>query len=161
MNSIHQFIVPSIEGGIIDFSNYRGIKILIVNTASECGYTPQYAQLQELYNQFKDKLVVVGVPSNDFGGQEPGDNQQIKEFCTIRYGVTFPLTAKQVVKGQGQSSLYQWLTNKDKNGVKDIDIQWNFHKIVLDENGLLINDFAPHISPFDDDLISSLGIQLS
>jgi glutathione peroxidase len=158
MNSIHQFSVPAIDGGTINFSDFKGKKILLVNTASECGFTPQYTQLQELHDNFKNKVAVVGVPANEFGAQEPGSNEQIKEFCSIRYGVTFPLTAKQVVKGDEQSELYQWLTQKEKNGVKDVNIRWNFHKIVLDENGVLINDFTSNISPFDEVLMKELGI---
>jgi len=157
-NSIHSFTTESIEGGTLNFADYKGKKILLVNTASECGFTPQYTQLQELHENFKDKVAVIGVPANEFGAQEPGSDAQIKEFCTVRYGVTFPLAKKQVVKGEGISPLYEWLTSKEKNGVKDINIRWNFHKIVLDENGVLVNDFAANVSPFDETLMKTLGL---
>lgn len=160
MNSIHQFVLPAIDGGVITFADYLGKKILLVNTASECGFTPQYAQLQELYDHFHNKVVVVGVPSNDFGGQEPGTNSQIKEFCRVRFGVTFPLATKQIIRGSAQIPLYQWITHKEQNGVKDIFIQWNFHKVLLDEAGRVLDDFPPSISPFDEALLKKLDLML-
>ncbi len=160
MNTIHQFSVKSIEGNTLNFSDFKGKKILLVNTASECGLTPQYAQLQELYDNYKDQIVVVGVPANEFGAQEPGSDEQIKDFCSVRYDVTFPLAAKQIVVGDNQSELFQWLTQKEKNGVKDTEIKWNFHKFVLDENGTLINDFGSVASPLDENVLKALGINL-
>lgn len=160
MNTIHQFSVKSIEGGTLNFSDLKGKKILLVNTASACGLTPQYEQLQELYNNFQDKITVVGVPANEFGAQEPGTNDEIKDFCSVRYGVTFPLAAKQVVVGEGQSELFQWLTQKAKNGVQDAEIKWNFHKFVLDENGALVADFGSMTSPLDENILKALGVNL-
>src|SRR5690606_31881426 len=136
-----------IDGNLLDFSAFKGKKLLIVNTASECGYTPQYTQLQELFDTFKNSIVVIGIPCNDFGAQEPGSDQQIKIFCTENYPVSFPLTTKLKLKGNEPSPLFQWLTKKELNGVKDIEIQWNFHKIVLDENGFIVNDFPSSVSP--------------
>jgi glutathione peroxidase len=158
MNSIHQFTIENIEGKPLHFSDFKGKKILIVNTASACGFTPQYAGLEELFEAHKEKIVVVGVPANEFGAQEPGSDEEIQAFCTARFGVTFPLAKKQVVKGTGQSPLYEFLTQKANNGVKDVDIKWNFHKIVLDENGILINDFSSNVGPLDEALLKTLGI---
>jgi glutathione peroxidase len=152
--------VKSIEGGTLNFSDFKGKKILLVNTASACGLTPQYEQLQELHNNYKDQLVIVGVPANEFGAQEPGTNDEIKDFCSVRYGVTFPLAAKQVVVGEGQSELFQWLTQKAKNGVQNAEIKWNFHKFVLDENGALVSDFGSMTSPLDENVLKTLGINL-
>ena len=160
MNTIHQFSVKSIEGSTLNFSDFKGKKILLVNTASACGLTPQYAQLQELYDNYKNQVVVVGIPANEFGAQEPGTNEEIKDFCSVRYGVSFPLAAKQVVVGEGQSELFQWLTQKEKNGVQDAEIKWNFHKFVLDENGVLLADFGSMTSPLDETILKTLGINL-
>ncbi|RYG47262.1 MAG: glutathione peroxidase, partial [Chitinophagaceae bacterium] len=121
-NSIHQFKIASLTGGIIDLSSFKGKKILVVNTASECGYTPQYAGLQELSEKYSSRLVVVGFPSNDFGGQEPGSSQEIQTFCKKNFGVTFPLTEKVTVKGRDAHPIYQWLTSKEKNGVLDSEV---------------------------------------
>ncbi|MEN0004830.1 MAG: glutathione peroxidase [Bacteroidota bacterium] len=154
-NSIHQFKVAGIEGAEINFADYAGKKMLIVNVASECGYTPQYQQLQELYEEFQDRLVVIGVPSNDFGGQEPGTNAEIRAFCTTRYGVTFPQTAKLSIR-KSPHELYQWLTTKAKNGVMNSVVKWNFHKYFIDEQGHLINSFSSGVSPFDDQIIGQL-----
>ena len=160
MNTIHQFSVKSIEGGTLNFSEFKGKKILLVNTASACGLTPQYAQLQELYDNYKNQVVVVGIPANEFGAQEPGTNDEIKDFCSVRYGVSFPLAAKQVVVGEGQSGLFQWLTQKEKNGVQDAEIKWNFHKFVLDENGALLADFGSMTTPLDETILKTLGINV-
>lgn len=160
MNSIHQFSVKSIEGDALNFSDFKGKKILLVNTASACGLTPQYAQLQELYDNYKDQLVVVGVPANEFGAQEPGSNDEIKDFCSVRYGISFPMAAKQVVAGEGQSELFQWLTQKVKNDVQDAEIKWNFHKFVLNENGALVANFGSVTSPLDENVLKALGINL-
>lgn len=157
VDSIHAFSVESIEGGNISFAGFRGKKILVVNVASECGYTPQYAQLQELYTAFQDKLVVVGFPCNDFGGQEPGGNAAIQQFCSARYGVTFPMAAKIQILGPGQHPVYQWLTRKAANGVSDSEVSWNFHKYLLDEDGRLLQAFPPSASPFDDALLNYLA----
>ena len=154
--SIHSFMVKSIDGGQIDFSKYKGKKIMVVNTASKCGYTPQYEQLQKVYSQYKDKLVIIGFPCNQFGGQEPGSNQEIVEFCQKNYGVNFPLADKVDVKGSTQSPIYQWLTQKAKNGVLDATIGWNFNKFLLDENGKMLAYFPSNVKPDSDTILSYL-----
>jgi len=154
--SIHQFKVTALDGGEIDFSTFKGKKILIVNTASECGYTPQYKDLESLYNQYKDKLVIVGFPSNDFGGQEPGTNDEIKSFCTKNYGVSFLMAAKVTVKGDNTAPIYQWLTQKEKNGVLDAEIKWNFNKFLLNENGEIISKFESSTNPLSKDITDKL-----
>ena len=155
-NSIHQFKVPSLDGGTIDFSTFKGKKILVVNTASECGYTPQYAELQELYENHKSNLVVVGFPTNDFGGQEPGSNEDIKTFCQKNYGVNFPMAQKITVKGNDMHPVYQWLTSKQKNGVTDSEIKWNFNKFLLDENGVLLKKFDSDTNPLSESILGML-----
>ena len=154
--SIHSFKVKSIDGGQIDFSKYKGKKIMVVNTASKCGYTPQYEQLQKVYSQYKDKLVIIGFPCNQFGGQEPGSNEEIVEFCQKNYGVNFPLADKVDVKGSTQSPIYQWLTQKAKNGVLDANISWNFNKFLLDENGKMMAYYPSNVRPDSDAILSNL-----
>ena len=155
-NTIHKFKVPSIEGKTIDFASFKGKKILVVNTASKCGYTPQYEGLEKLYKENKDKLVVVGVPANNFGGQEPGTNVEIQEFCKIRYGVTFPLTDKVEVVGDNTHPLYKWLTTKEQNGVLDATVKWNFNKFLLDENGKLLEYFPSKVLPTGEEIMKYL-----
>jgi glutathione peroxidase len=155
-NTVYQFKVPALDGGTIDFSTFKGKKILIVNTASECGYTPQYEDLQKLYSTYKDKLVIVGFPANNFGQQEPGTNDQIKEFCKKNYGVTFPMAAKISVKGDDIAPIYKWLTHKELNGIMDAEIKWNFTKFLLDEKGVLIAKFDSKVKPMSDDIVSHL-----
>jgi glutathione peroxidase len=128
---------PLMEKSVIKFSDFRGKKVLCVNTASECGFTPQYAELEKLYEKYKDKLVVVGFPCNQFGEQEPGTAAKIGEFCKRRYGVTFPLSEKIDVKGDNQNDVYKWLTTKSYNKVKDVEVRWNFRKFLIDEEGNL------------------------
>lgn len=147
--SVHNFKVPDIDGGTIDFSQYSGKKILIVNVASKCGFTPQYADLEKLYETYKDKLVVVGFPANNFASQEPGTNAEIKTFCTGKYNVTFPMAAKISVQGDDIAPIYDWLTHKSKNGVLDATITWNFNKFLLDEHGKLIAKFDSKVKPLD------------
>jgi glutathione peroxidase len=154
--SIHQFKVTGLDGGEIDFSTFKGKKILIVNTASGCGYTPQYKDLQALYDQHNDKLVIVGFPSNDFGGQEPGTNDEIKSFCTKNYSVSFPMAEKVSVKGENAAPIYQWLTKKEKNGVLDAEIKWNFNKFLLNENGEIIAKFESSTNPLSKDITDKL-----
>jgi glutathione peroxidase len=154
--SIYDFKVESLDGGTIDFSNFKGKKILIVNTASKCGYTPQYEGLEALYEKYKDHLVVVGFPANNFGGQEPGLNTEIKEFCKQNYGVTFPMAAKISVKGDDIAPIYKWLCNKAENGVMDATITWNFNKFLLDENGKIVTKFDSKITPMSEELTSKL-----
>ncbi len=151
--NIYDISIEGIDGKTIDLSDFKGKKILIVNVASACGYTPQYQQLQELHENFGDKLVVLGVPSNDFGGQEPGTEAEIVEFCSSKFGVTFPMTAKVKVKGADKHALYQWLTQKTKNGQLDTEVKWNFHKFLIDENGELYKDLPSNFSPLDDEIL--------
>ena len=145
--SIHKFKVESIEGGTIDFSKFKGKKILVVNTASKCGYTPQYEGLEKLYKENKDKLVIIGFPANNFGAQEPGSNEEISDFCKIRFGVTFPLAAKVDVVGENIHPLFKWLTTKEQNHVLDTTIKWNFNKFLLDEKGNLMQYFGSKTKP--------------
>ncbi|MBA2561565.1 MAG: glutathione peroxidase [Chitinophagaceae bacterium] len=155
-NSIHKFKVEALDGSAIDFSKYKGRKILVVNTASECGYTPQYELLEKLYDKYNDKLVIVGFPANNFGGQEPGSNLEIQEFCKKNYGVTFPMAAKVSVKGDDIAPVFKWLTTKKLNGKMDAEIKWNFTKFLLDEQGVLIAKFDSKVSPMDDEILSYL-----
>ena len=155
-SSIHQFKISGIAGEAIDFKNFAGRKILVVNVASECGFTPQYGILQELYNANKDKLVVVGFPCNDFGGQEPGDHKEIKAFCEKNYGVTFPITEKVSIINKPPNAIYQWLCSKEQNQVLDARVEWNFNKFLLDEKGHLLAYYPSSIDPLDDRLLSQL-----
>ena len=154
--SIHSFKVEALDGSTIDFSKFKGKKILVVNTASECGFTPQYADLEKLYEQYKDKLVVVGFPANNFGGQEPGANHEIATFCQRNYGVQFPMAAKISVKGDDIAPIYKFLTDKKKNGVKNTKILWNFTKILLDENGKVIDSFISTTNPTSESITKYL-----
>lgn len=155
-NSIYAFKVPSIEGGTIDFSKFKGKKILVVNTASKCGFTPQYEGLEKLSKEYKDKLVIVGFPANNFGQQEPGTNEEIQQFCKARYGVTFPLAGKVDVIGENEHPLFKWLTTKDENGVLNTTIKWNFTKFLLDENGKLLASFESKVTPDSEEITKYL-----
>ncbi|MGN7863820.1 glutathione peroxidase [Chryseobacterium sp. 22458] len=148
--TIYDFTVESLDGKEINFADFKGKKILIVNTASECGFTPQYADLEKVYEQYKDKLVVVGFPANNFGGQEPGTNTEIGAFCQKNYGVTFPLAAKVSVKGDDMAPIFKYLTEQELNGVKNTTILWNFTKFLVDENGKLIDTFVSTTKPTDE-----------
>jgi glutathione peroxidase len=154
--SIYDFKVDGLEGGTIDFSQFKGKKILVVNTASACGYTPQYKDLEALYTKYQDRLVIVGFPAYNFGGQEPGTNAEIKTFCEKNYGVTFPMAAKISVKGDDTAPIYQWLTQKSRNGVLDATIGWNFNKFLIDENGHLVAYFPSKVTPMSDEIVSKL-----
>ncbi len=154
--SIHTFKVKSIEGNTIDFSKFKGKKILVVNTASKCGYTPQYEQLEKVYEEYKDKLVIVGFPANNFGAQEPGTDTEIQEFCKARFGVKFPLASKISVKGDDTAPIYKWLTSKGENGVLDAEIKWNFNKFLLDENGKMIAYFDSKVKPDSEEILKYL-----
>ena len=154
--SIHSFKVTGIDGKQIDFASFKGKKILIVNTASQCGYTPQYKALEKVYEQYKGNLVIIGFPCNQFGGQEPGTNAEIISFCEKNYGVTFPLADKIDVKGASTAPIYQWLTQKAKNGVLDASISWNFNKFLLDENGKMIAYFPSNVTPDSQEILSRL-----
>lgn len=155
--SIYDFKVPGLEGGTIDFSKYEGKKILIVNTASKCGNTPQYADLEKLYEKYKDKLVIVGFPANNFGQQEPGTNSEIKEFCTKNYGVTFPMAEKVSVKGDDIAPIFKYLTEEaEKMGFKD-PVKWNFTKFLIDEHGKLITVIHNKVNPMSEDITKYLN----
>jgi glutathione peroxidase len=156
VSSIHKFKVEGIRGEGIDFAAFQGKKLMVVNVASACGYTSQYQQLQELYTAFQDRLVVVGFPSNDFGGQEPGTNEEISQFCTSRFGVSFPLAAKVRIKSPS-CPIYEWLTKKELNGVMDSEVRWNFHKFLLDEAGRLEHALPSAVSPLDEEILEWLG----
>ncbi len=153
--SFHQLKATDINGNPFDMARLAGHKVLVVNTASECGYTPQYKQLQELYEQYKDDgLVVIGFPSNDFGKQEPGNEEAIAAFCEKNYGVTFPMMAKVHTKGPDQSPVYAWLTRKDLNGKLDSEVKWNFQKYLIDEEGRLVTVLPSAQEPLSDPVIN-------
>ncbi len=154
--TIYEFKVESLDGGTINFADFKGKKILIVNTASKCGNTPQYEDLEKLYKTYKDKLVIIGFPANNFGGQEPGSNSDIKEFCKKNYGVSFPMAAKISVKGEDAAPIYQWLCNKTQNGILDAEVKWNFGKFLIDEEGKPIAYFGSKVKPMSDEIISKL-----
>ncbi|AZI20206.1 glutathione peroxidase [Chryseobacterium taklimakanense] len=151
--TIYDYKVESLDGGEINFADYKGKKILVVNTASECGFTPQYADLEKVYQQYKDKVVIIGFPANNFGGQEPGTNAEIGAFCQKNYGVTFPMAAKVSVKGDDTAPIFKYLTEKELNGVKNTAILWNFTKFLIDENGKLIDTFISTTKPTDDAIV--------
>src|SRR5699024_2467589 len=153
--SIYQFTVKDINGEDFDFADLKGKKILIVNTASKCGFTPQYEVLEDLYQNYKDdNFVIVGFPSNDFGKQEPGSDEEIATFCQENYGVTFPMMSKISVKGMNEHPIYEFLTEKDKNGVKDSQVKWNFQKYLIDENGHLDKVYESRVVPDDPKIVS-------
>ncbi len=151
---IYQFKVTDLLGKEFDFASLKGKKILIVNTASKCGLTPQYENLQTIYDQYKDKnLVIVGFPANNFASQEPGTSEEIATFCQKNYGVTFPMMDKISVKGDDMAPLYQFLTQKSKNGLEDSEVQWNFQKYLIDENGHLAKVVSPKTLPTDAEIV--------
>ncbi len=155
--SIYDFKVPSLNGGSIDFSEYKGKNILIVNTASQCGYTPQYAGLEDLYKKYENKLVIVGFPANNFGEQEPGSNEEIKTFCEKNYGVTFPMAEKISVKGKDIHPLFKYLVAEaKKQGIKE-PIKWNFTKFLLDENGKLVGVYDSKTEPLSEEITKHLN----
>jgi glutathione peroxidase len=154
-SEFYSFRTPTINGKEFDFSGLKGKKVLIVNTASECGYTPQYAELEKLHQKYKGKLVLIGFPANNFGQQEPGNNEQILEFCTKNYQVTFQLMQKVSVKGDDMDALFKWLIaqpNPDFTG----DINWNFEKFLIDENGVLVHRFRSRSKPMSEEIISAI-----
>ena len=153
MASIHHFKVEGISGEEINFADFSGKKLLIVNVASECGYTVQYQQLQQLFEEFKDKLVIIGFPSNDFGKQEPGSNAEILAFCTQKFAVTFKMAAKVSIIGPPIHPIYRWLTQKEQNGVLDTEVLWNFHKFLIDEDGRLVHSFPSSILPNQEEIV--------
>ena len=153
--TIYQFNVQDLSGNAFDFTTLKGKKIMIVNTASECGLTPQYEKLQAVYEKYKEQnFVIVGFPANNFGSQEPGSNAQIATFCQKNYGVSFPMMAKISVKGNDQHPVYQFLTQKAKNGLEDSDVQWNFQKYLINESGELVKVVSPRTLPTDAEIIN-------
>jgi glutathione peroxidase len=156
--SIYDFKVAGLDGKEIDFAKFKGKKVLVVNTASECGYTPQYADLQKLYDAYKNKLVIVGFPANNFGGQEPGSNDEISSFCKKNYGVTFPMAAKVSVKGDDAAPLFKYLTEEAKRlGTPDPVVKWNFTKFLIDENGKLVKVFPSKVNPMSEEITIHLN----
>lgn len=154
--TLYNFTAEGIDGNQIDFSKFKGKKVLIVNTASECGYTTQYKGLQELYQKHSSKLVIVAFPANNFGGQEPGSNSDIKQFCSKNYSVTFPVAAKVSVLGNDINPIFKWLIqepNPDFTG----EIKWNFEKFLLDENGKLIRRFRSKVNPQSDEIVAAIS----
>jgi glutathione peroxidase len=135
----YDFRVKTLEGNDFDLSTLKGKKVIVVNTASKCGFTPQYKELEEVYVKYRDVLVIIGFPANNFMHQEPGSASDIRKFCTEHYGITFPLMEKISVKGDNMDPLYKWLTSKSENGVMDSEVKWNFQKYLIDENGKLID----------------------
>ena len=156
--NVYDFKVPGLDGNTIDLSKYKGKKILIVNTASKCGYTPQYADLEKLYEKYKSKLVIIGFPANNFGQQEPGTNGDIKEFCSKNYGVSFPMAEKVDVVGDNTHPLFKYLTEEAKKlGTPDPVIKWNFTKFLVDENGKLIAVFPSKVTPMSEEITKYLN----
>lgn len=154
--SIYSFKIMSLEGKEVDFSQYKGKKLLIVNTASKCGFTPQYDDLEKLYQKYNGKLEVLGFPCNDFKEQEPENASAIKEFCKVRFGVTFPLFEKVHVKGDEKHPLYKWLTDPNENGWNSKEPGWNFCKYLINEKGELVGFYGSSVKPFDKSIISEI-----
>ncbi len=153
--TIYQFKVQDIDGKTFDFATLKGKKIMIVNTASKCGLTPQYEQLEALYDKYKNKnFVIVGFPANDFMSQEPGSDKEIAQFCQLNYGVSFPMMSKISVKGKDMHPVYHFLTEKAKNGLEDNKVEWNFQKYLIDENGHLVRVVSPRILPNDQSIVA-------
>ena len=152
--NIYEFKVQNIEGEVFDFRKYEGYKIMIVNTASKCGLTPQYEQLEEIFNEYENqKFLIVGFPSNDFMKQEPGTDSEIAQFCQKNYGVSFPMMSKVIVKGDEKSELYNYLTSKELNGVEDSEVKWNFQKYLIGRDGKLEKVISPKTKPNDPEII--------
>jgi glutathione peroxidase len=153
-HKFYDFKVETITGDSISLSQFKGKKILVVNTASKCGFTPQYEDLETLYETYKDQdFVILGFPANNFLHQEPGSNEDIATFCKMNYGVTFPMMAKISVKGKDIHPLYEWLTTKKENGVLDTKISWNFQKFLIDKNGILVKTLSPKTKPMDEEIV--------
>ncbi|KGO83567.1 glutathione peroxidase [Flavobacterium beibuense] len=153
--NIYQFKVQDLYGKEFDFSTLKGKKVIVVNTASKCGLTPQYEELEALYKEYQDKgLVIVGFPANNFASQEPGTNQEIAAFCEQNYGVSFPMMSKISVKGEDMAPIYQFLTQKDKNGLQDSEVEWNFQKYLINTNGELEKVVSPRTTPKDPEIVN-------
>jgi len=158
MSNFYDLSANTINGILKNFTDFKGKKLLVVNTASECGLTPQYAQLQELYKEYNKKgFEVLAFPCNDFGAQEPGSAENIREFCTMQYGVSFPIFEKISIKGKGKSDVYNWLTSKALNKVEDVEIQWNFQKFLINADGSYYKSLAPSVLPLDEEILNWLS----
>jgi len=157
MQNVYAYKLTDITGKELDLSQYAGKKILLVNTASACGLTPQYAQLQELHETYKDKLQVIGLPCNDFGAQEPGTEKEIATFCETHFSVTFPLTQKVFTKGDAISPIYKFLETKELNGLQDSEVVWNFQKYLIDEKGNLEAVFHPKTEVISEEFLKHLS----
>lgn len=153
-SGFYRFKAKTLDGGEFDFSTLKGKKVMIVNTASKCGFTPQYKELEEVYEQYKGDLVIIGFPANNFANQEPGTASEIRKFCSENYGVTFPMMAKISVKGDDMAPIYKWLTSKKENGVMDSEVKWNFQKYLIDENGKLVDVVYSKDKPDSDKIIA-------
>jgi glutathione peroxidase len=156
-SGFYDFKVKTLDGGNFDFSSLKGKKVMIVNTASKCGNTPQYKDLEALYEKNHDYLVIIGFPANNFASQEPGTAVEIRKFCTDNYGVTFPMMEKISVKGDDMAPIYKWLTSKKENGVMDSEVKWNFQKYLIDENGKLVEVLDPKEKPTSDKVLTWLS----
>jgi len=156
-SGFYDFKVKTLDGGNFDFSSLKGKKVMIVNTASKCGNTPQYKDLEALYEKNHDYLVIIGFPANNFASQEPGTAVEIRKFCTDNYGVTFPMMEKISVKGDDMAPIYKWLTSKKENGVMDSEVKWNFQKYLIDENGKLVEVLDPKEKPASDKVLTWLS----
>ena len=158
VNSFHDFRIQALDSDeTIDMSTFEGKKILVVNVASKCGYTPQYEDLQELSEKYSDQLVVIGFPCDQFMGQELDTELEIRNFCTERFHVTFPMTTIVEVKGDDQHPIYKWLTSKSLNGKGDYKVSWNFNKFLIDENGQLLEHFPSKVKPMDEEILKYLN----
>ena len=154
--SFYSLQATSNNGKLISFEIFRNKKVLLVNLASKCGYTPQYNELEDLHQRYKNKISVIGFPSNDFGGQEPGDDEEIEQFCRVNFGVTFPIFHKDHVSGTGKQPVYQWLTEDEKNGWNNQEPSWNFCKYLVNEQGSLVSFFSSAVSPTGDEIIKEI-----
>ena len=153
--NFYNFTVKNIDGEELSLEEFKGKKVLVVNVASKCGFTSQYEDLQKLYEEYGgDDFTIIGFPANNFLRQEPGTNEEIREFCTLNYGVTFPMMAKISVKGKDIHPLYDWLTKKENNGVMDAKVSWNFQKFMINEDGSIAGYVSPKTKPFDDKIVS-------
>ncbi len=156
-SSFYDFKMKDLNGKEVDFSEFKGKKLLLVNVASKCGYTKQYAQLQELYAEHGDDILILGFPANNFGGQEPGSNEEIKDFCSTEFGVTFPMFEKISVAGFDKHPLYRWLSDASQNGWNNEEPSWNFCKYFINEKGELVKFFPSKVTPMDEEILQLIG----
>ena len=159
--SVHDYTVKDIDGNDVSLSKYKGKVLVFVNTASNCGLTPQYKEIEAFYEKYKDKgVVVLGFPANNFMGQEPGSNKEIKQFCSTKFAVTFPMFLKISVKGSNMAPLYKYLTNKKANGSVDASVKWNFQKFLVDKNGKVVSSFSPTTTVTDEEFLKAVNALL-